>query len=436
MITLTAFIYNVLLWILWVAAVNLSLERRLKLPVTLAVELAAFIPWFFICTWISMYSSLWKTAFGFGSILFMFFFLHRGKWYARVIFLSMLLVVIVASEMIAVLFAPAEITAAGSEIPFDYSVSIFVLTFVIELILQSILVLVWNGIKKGCGIGLSSFETIYLAGFPAMQVVLLVFLLPAFWQGGYESFPLAERGLLFGSIVVSNVLLFVMIRMTANNAVQEEELRVREQTAALEARHYASLEDTAERLNELKHSLSEKFSAIASELASKEAQGALALTNSLLSEPLFERRFPACANRVIADYLSHRADALASKGIPAEFTVCLPPSLSIPNPALISALGNLLDNAEEASETANEPFIRLEMDYQNPYVRIKTENRYLPLKKEPRLTYEKPERGLGSLILAELAEKYDGEFRTAAEQSTWRATILLKGTTDEITGTV
>ncbi len=436
MITLTAFIYNVLLWILWVTTVNLSLERRFTPSVTFTIELAAFIPWFCISTWISMYSSLWKTAFGFGSILFMFFFLHRGKWYARVIFLSMLLVVIVASEMIAVLFAPAEITAAGSEIPFDYSVSIFVLTFVIELILQSILVLVWNGIKKGCGIGLSSFETIYLAGFPAMQVVLLVFLLPAFWQGGYEPFPLAERGLLFGSIIVSNVLLFVMIRMTANNAVQEEELRVREQTAALEARQYSSLADTAERLNELKHSLSEKFLAIASELASEEAQGALALTDSLLSEPLFERRFPACANRVVADYLSHRADALTSKGIPTEFTVCLPPSLSIPNPALISALGNLLDNAEEASEPAEEPFIRLSMDYQSPYVRIKTENRFLPLNQGPRQTYEKPERGLGSLILAELAEKYDGEFRSTAEQSTWRATILLKGTTDEITGTV
>ena len=282
--------------------------------------------------------------------------------------------------------------------------------------------------KKGSGVGLYSFEMFYLAGFPAMQVVLLVFLLPAFWQGGNESFPLTERGLLFGSIVVSDVLLFVMIRMSAKNAAREEELRVREKTAALEARHYASLEDTTERLRELKRSLSEKFSAIASELASEEAQGALALTDSLLSEPLFERRFPACANRVVADYLSHRADALTSKGIPTEFTVCLPPSLSIPNPALISALGNLLDNAEEASEPAEEPFIRLSMDYQSPYVRIKTGNRFLPVKKEPRLTYEKPERGLGSLILAELAKKYDGEYRSGAGQSAWYATILLKGT--------
>ena len=114
MITLTAFIYNVLLWVLWVTVVNLSLERRLTLPVTLVIELLAFIPWFFISTWISVHSSLWKTAFAFGFIFVLFFFLHRGKWFTRMIFISILLVSSVVAEMMAVLFAPPEITAVRS----------------------------------------------------------------------------------------------------------------------------------------------------------------------------------------------------------------------------------------------------------------------------------------------------------------------------------
>lgn len=60
----------------------------------------------------------------------------------------------------------------------------------------------------------------------------------------------------------------------------------------------------------------------------------------------------ACKNSVVQSFLRHKLDELRKRGIISDFDVALAPVIGISDTDLIIALGNMLDNATEACESA------------------------------------------------------------------------------------
>lgn len=96
-----------------------------------------------------------------------------------------------------------------------------------------------------------------------------------------------------------------------------------------------------------------------------------------------------------------------------------------------SLLSNLLDNAIEAAEKADEPYITMNIFEHNAYVVFRVENsvfedinydstRLKSTKKDGTL------HGCGTEIIREIAEKYNGSFVWKSENRCFSATVLIK----------
>ena len=88
---------------------------------------------------------------------------------------------------------------------------------------------------------------------------------------------------------------------------------------------------------------------------------------------------------------------------------------------------NLLDNAAEASVKAQDKTIELTANYIKGYLTIETDN-YVCMEAEKSKKRRIPqlERGVGAYILREMAEKYNGEFKTILEGERFQAFLTLQ----------
>ena len=83
------------------------------------------------------------------------------------------------------------------------------------------------------------------------------------------------------------------------------------------------------------------------------------------------------------------------------------------------------DNAAEAALKCEKPWIKLNAYSSKGYMIIEVTNPTLPGASKPRRIPELP-RGVGSHILTEIAEAYDGQYTCCEEDGIFRATLTLK----------
>lgn len=109
-------------------------------------------------------------------------------------------------------------------------------------------------------------------------------------------------------------------------------------------------------------------------------------------------------------------------------SIALPAELGISAVDLISALGNLLDNAEEALRGAEDKYVALNARMQGAYLVIDTHNPCAATQNARAAARRIPEleRGVGFHIMNRLAEKYDGQFKYTIEDDTFQASLVLK----------
>ncbi len=93
---------------------------------------------------------------------------------------------------------------------------------------------------------------------------------------------------------------------------------------------------------------------------------------------------------------------------------------------MVSALGNLLDNAAEAALKCEKPWIKLFANYVKGYLIIEVSNPVPPTAEKKRRIPELP-RGVGTHILTEIAEIYSGQYTAHEQAGVFLATLTLRG---------
>lgn len=126
--------------------------------------------------------------------------------------------------------------------------------------------------------------------------------------------------------------------------------------------------------------------------------------------------------------MSARFARLEAEGIEVKASIVLPAELGISSVDLISAFGNLLDNAEEALRGAEEKYVMLKARIQGAYLVIDTENPCAHMRDTRSAERRIPEleRGVGFCIMNNMAQKYDGQFKYGIENDVFRASLVLK----------
>ena len=428
MIPLQAQIYNVMIWILWMTVANILLPRKLKLLPTILIEIALYVPYTILVTMVIPYYSIWRTVIGEGLIFLVFFLLHGGKWYTRTIIIFLMMVASFIADMaIYYLLGPERATAATVN-PYDFPVPLYAASFLFNAILLSILTLSGFSLRKRYDLDRGTPGILLLVLFPVSQFVLLICIMKTGWLTE-QTLSFREVALVFLSVVISDAGLLLLVRRIAESTAERERTRAKAEETELKKRYLASLAVDEKHVKAMEQAVSEQFGEIERKILEGRTDGELELAEGKAVEQLFQKKYPECGNRLIADYLFRREEEISRRGFRTDFSAAIPVSCGVSDTDFICALGNLLDNAREACEGLPDPWIRLIADYEPPYVRIRIENTCHEKESPREKRISGLERGLGSAILNKLADKYDGEYRTAGSGGIFTASLLLKGDT-------
>lgn len=180
-------------------------------------------------------------------------------------------------------------------------------------------------------------------------------------------------------------------------------------------------------IRRMRHDIANHLITINALLDDGQNEQARQYTHELQQTGVYQSVLGKCLNISADAFLSARFCRLRDSGITLDLDIELPAKTGIPDADLISAIGNLLDNAEEACRSTADRRISMSAKLSGEYLVITTENPYAgehPQQRKRRIP--ELERGVGFHILRELAEKYDGEFTSQPDGGIFRTSLILK----------
>lgn len=179
-------------------------------------------------------------------------------------------------------------------------------------------------------------------------------------------------------------------------------------------------------MRQMRHDIANHICTIHAMLQSGEKEAAQKYVAELEKTTAVRSLLSDCQNTAVDAFLRERMENLAAQGITLSLDIHLPPYCFVSDVDLITALGNLLDNAADACQQIPHSYIALKASLSDGFLHIETENPYRPdsSKKERRISYM--ERGTGIRILKSLAGKYNGSFVSRENDGIYNTTLILK----------
>lgn len=141
-------------------------------------------------------------------------------------------------------------------------------------------------------------------------------------------------------------------------------------------------------------------------------------------------------NGVVDAILNRKMAQMENLRILTHVTALLPARVSVRDLDMATVLFNLLDNAIEASESVEHPFIDVKIAKKNSYLLIAVQNRVkgTPLATNPTLKTTKArshEHGIGLSLVRQVAERYCGSVSFSQNEDMFQASVYLINPTDE-----
>lgn len=272
--------------------------------------------------------------------------------------------------------------------------------------------------------------------FEAVRFVSIIAIL-----GLFGAVTLSEQTILpldedqIGSwIILSMVFLFAVMfyRLSRQREMELEIARLREDQAEILERDYQTLRRTYADNAKLYHDLHNHIEAIYQCLVQGDVQEAMGYCEDLRT-PVREISQTVWTGDKAADYLISSKIALAGQSqIKTKVNIEYPHNTNIRSVDLTTILGNLLDNALEAAETApvHLRFLNLTIRRINDMLIIKVENGYgeAPVRKNGELLTAKTDKafhGWGLKSARTAAERYDGTINTEYADGIFKSVVTL-----------
>ena len=179
----------------------------------------------------------------------------------------------------------------------------------------------------------------------------------------------------------------------------------------------------------MRHDIDNHLYTIKSLLEDGKNEDAAEYAEQLYQSDVFRARsFPGCENTVAASFLLHKQEEVEKRGIRLDSSIILPKKTGIQDLDIICALGNLLDNAAEACIALPDAAIKLTVQWKAPYLQFDVSNPAPEQRQQKRRRIPELERGVGSEILRQMADRYDGHYEREEAEGICRTTLFLKGT--------
>lgn len=190
-------------------------------------------------------------------------------------------------------------------------------------------------------------------------------------------------------------------------------------------KHYTDLTAQYESIRRMRHDIANHLNVMQSLLESSQNDEAAAYISELIAQP-YDTTLGLCEHPIVDAFLRSKITSAKTDGTEIRCQISLRADLPVSNVDLIRAFGNLLDNACEACSNISGAVVDLKCVESHGLLIIITEN---PMPDAP---FEKQEgipgleRGVGTRILTDLAQKYDGRLKQEEQSGLHRAELVLR----------
>ena len=407
---------------IWMSAFNYILTPKFERRTLCLLELAWYPCIYLIQVLVFPYLSVLRSMGGLLTLGIPVLFFYTDKAAKRAAVLITIYATTILVELVNVFILPAEVLMEGlGNQPLTtqiYAQIIYISVLSLAMFLESLLFKRYQN-------NLTLRELLLYALFPLSQLLLL-----ARWMK-LALLNVLDHSMVFlivsfGLCVIADAAMFYLLRATAQRARLQAENNLLLRQVELQKEHYAGLVSQYESVRHMRHDINNHLHTIQILLDQGNTAEASAYA-AQLRERMPAARLGQCQHPVLDAFLYDRLLRLQEKGISADCRISLPAQLSVSDLDLISAFGNLLDNAAEACQSLDHPEITIKALLQQGYLLIETVN---PIPSEPpsRKLRRIPllERGVGFHILDSLAEKYDGGFSCRQENGCFYTYLTLK----------
>ena len=415
-------IFNaVVIWI-WCAFSDIVLEHKYRYRVNIIVHVVVTLLYFIPCVF--PLKGIIGIAFYFVMLLGQALILFRDSFARKIISVIITMLAMLTAELINMLvFFSHDYVEYGaiSSTPYYQILNLSTYIFVTIAILASTAVVLKRHEGK------RQYPLSYSLLIFILFVIETILICPwTFSLTGDDPIQTYFLLIVIFLCIVGNAALFNTIRTMQSRSDLKAENRSLEAIVKTQEDYYSALTAQYENVRKMRHDIANHMYTINILLEDGKADEAAEYAKELSERQQYSSSLGNCENHVLDAFLHHRINELTEIGIENDVRINLPQNTDISNCDLISVFGNLLDNAAEACSKLTAAKISIVSEMRGNYLYVCVKNPLPETDAAKKRRIPELERGLGNRILANLAEKYDGEFKCAASGGIYSATVLLK----------
>lgn len=422
-------LYSITVFAVWEIIMANFMTRRFSVKTTILLWAAAGLVYFVLPQFVLPYGTLLRAFTGFIAFALLQLLLFRDKWY-KILFVILMLnaIMMIADIMAVTIGASPEMLQQAMETgrqpvfpPGNYAICAGV-----HAGLLCIFVLFLNRYKNR----LAPSEWLLYLAFPISQCLLLF----GWMDVSRMDLDVSRLALILSAMAVcvaADAALFTVIRGMAQRSALRAQNALLATQIARQKEHYTALTDQYQAIRRMRHDIASHLYTIELLLNQGKYHEACAYSQEVQAANRYQSQLGSCENPVVDAYLYSRIRELQRDGVSLTVAVEIPEHCAVSDMDLIIALGNLLDNAWEASRSAEKPELQIRAVCQDGGVILETRNTVGAAIREKKRRIPELERGIGFQILQELADKYKGSF-VHGQEGPWflTALILKEGTAD------
>lgn len=258
----------------------------------------------------------------------------------------------------------------------------------------------------------------------AFLVTISLFSIPV-WDTGKHILLIMDAG----GLLLSMVIHFVLINFLSEHNSKAERDKLLRQQIQLETDKANALYDVYLQQRHLTHDFTNQLSTIAGLIERGDTKSALELIHSNSTEIRTNTLVVDTGNPMIDTLLSQKYNEARRKAIPVIFSLCNLSECPISSRDLLVVLGNLVDNAIEASEKLEDPCIQIKLQRSNYDFVLSVRNRansdiMITENLIPFSTKQDAGHGMGLKNVVSILQKYHAEYTFSSKQGWFQFTAL------------
>ena len=409
-------IFNIVLLLAVHIFLNLIFTRRYSLPLTVLLQLLQTAAVIAVCWNIPGEFFAVKTLIIPATTLVLILLIFRERWWS-----SLLLMVcyVILENIMIMLFYPTEVVNAP---PGAFTAPEVIMAW-LPMMATTVFVLwlVFLGLRL-CQNQLGLREVLTYALFPISQFLLFYGWNNMVRLSEISSGRLCSALALCFSLAADIVLFAIMFRLNRQKALEAENWLLARQIEA-QKEHYSELTAQYENIRRMRHDIQKHIAAMDSLLSAGRSEEAAAYASELRAAD-GDASLGVCEHPVADAFLHNAISSARGTGVPITVAAAIPADITVADTDLVCTLGNLLDNAVEACIGQEGAWVRVESYVAGNCLVIRTENPVCPRKREKAAHIPGLDRGVGTRVLEDLAEKYSGRFSRSQEGGIFRAEII------------